>query len=474
MSLTRRELLDSAGASALAASGVYGLVERLAGTPTRPSAVVPAHLPEQHILQALVIVVDDGVEVFLPPLHSLVVTGRVRVGIRRPIAGGGPRGLRGEKLRRLDDRFPSTPGGLGVTVAWGLPYFERFVPRQSERHLPLDLRATRAQRRSVRVLEPPRRFPSDPDDVILEDNDVAVLLRSDALAHIHLAASALFGDRAGPFRITSVRRGFAGGGFEGGRSLPKRLAVAAGLPAAGRIPDRAELFLGFTSTQKQQPGLERISNLETLGYADLGPDAYFLHGTHMHLSPLEEDLDVWYRELSERERLEATFHPGVEVAAGTLTLPQGPAEVQSAAAVVGGFDRSRRIGHSGSIQATSRLEVQVRGPDGVLYPRGALVPHRADFNTLDNPFAWSVDPIGDRMRPQPAAGLHFVVFNPTGDDFSRNRLAMDGVLPGGPRLPLAPGSAGQGFNRVLRTTHRQNFLVPPRAHRSFPLAELAP
>jgi hypothetical protein len=25
---------------------------------------------------------------------------------------------------------------------------------------------------------------------------------------------------------------------------------------------------------------------------------------------------------------------------------------------------------------------------------------------------------------------------------------------------------------VLTTTHRQNFLVPPRRHRSFPLAEL--
>ena len=29
------------------------------------------------------------------------------------------------------------------------------------------------------------------------------------------------------------------------------------------------------------------------------------------------------------------------------------------------------------------------------------------------------------------------------------------------------------FNSVLRTSRRQNFLVPPRAHRSFPLAELA-
>ena len=69
----------------------------------------------------------------------------------------------------------------------------------------------------------------------------------------------------------------------------------------------------------------------------------------------------------------------------------------------------------------------------------------------------------------PAAGLHFVVFNPSSDDFRRNRLAMDGVLPDGTGLAFEPGARGQGFNSVLVTTHRQNFLVPPRRHRSFPL-----
>ena len=29
-----------------------------------------------------------------------------------------------------------------------------------------------------------------------------------------------------------------------------------------------------------------------------------------------------------------------------------------------------------------------------------------------------------------------------------------------------------GINSAMRATHRQNFLVPPRSHRSFPLAEL--
>jgi hypothetical protein len=51
-------------------------------------------------------------------------------------------------------------------------------------------------------------------------------------------------------------------------------------------------------------------------------------------------------------------------------------------------------------------------------------------------------------------------------------MAMDGVMPGGQKLALPPRSRSQGFNSILRTTHRQNFLVPPRLHRSFPLVEL--
>jgi hypothetical protein len=37
---------------------------------------------------------------------------------------------------------------------------------------------------------------------------------------------------------------------------------------------------------------------------------------------------------------------------------------------------------------------------------------------------------------------------------------------------MRPRSRAQGLNSVLRTTHRQNFLVPPRSKRSFPLVEL--
>ena len=38
---------------------------------------------------------------------------------------------------------------------------------------------------------------------------------------------------------------------------------------------------------------------------------------------------------------------------------------------------------------------------------------------------------------------------------------------------LVTGSAN-GINQAIRATHRQNFLIPPRARRSFPLVELLP
>ena len=170
--------------------------------------------------------------------------------------------------------------------------------------------------------------------------------------------------------------------------------------------------------------------------------------------------------------MDTTFRPGLDVPVDTLTVPQGPEDVQTPAQVAAGYESIRRIGHSGSIQPASRLAEDVAGPDGTLYAKGTAIPQRADFNTLDNPFFWTAHPDRDRFVREPAAGLHFVVFNPSSDDFRRNRLAMDGILPDGTVLPFEPRSRGQGFNAVLQTTHRQNFLVPPRAHRSFPLAEL--
>jgi hypothetical protein len=466
MGLTRRKLLLAGGAGAvLAAGGVYELVDQLTGSPARPAAGgLP---PEQHVLRDVRLVVDNGVEVVVPPLHHQLVTARLAVGERRGALAEAQSELE-QALQKLEQEFEPSAAGLGITVAWGLPYFSRYVPALAERHIPLDRRATKSASKPVRVLLDSRRFPSDPPDLILEANDVAVLLRSDQLDHIAAGSKALFQD-LDLFRVTSIRRGFAGGGFDGGRSLPKRMAVAAQVPGSYLIPDEAELFLGFTSTQRAGLGPEKIANIEELGF---GSPGYFTEGTHLAVSHISEDLEAWYVNFPHDERVSTVFRPGLKVPEEVLTVPQGPDEVSTEAKVKQDFVVSRQIGHSASLQTASRLATTTVGTSGAVYGPGTAIPHRADFNTLDNPFAWSADPARDGMADGAAAGVHFVVFNPSSDDFNRTRLAMDGVLPDGTRLPFAARDRGQGFNSILRTTHRQNFLVPPRRHRSFPLVEL--
>jgi hypothetical protein len=448
--LTRRQALAGAATGALGAAGVYELVDKLAGDSPRRAAAGPLP-PEQHLLDGQRVITDNGVDVILPPLHHQVITAKVT--LDRSDLRDAQRALE-EVLARLDARYGTpAPAGLGVTVAWGLYYFSRFAPGAWRTHAPFDRRAQKS------ALLSPRTFPSDPRETVLEVNDVAILLRSDHLAHIEDAAAAI--EALGLLLVTSVRKGFVGGG------LPKKMALAANIRGADLIPDGAELFLGFTSTQAQGLGPRKIVNFETLGYVDLGPRSYFREGTHMHLSHISENLEAWYVNFNFKQRVDTAFRPHLEVKEGTQTVRQAPEDVATTATVSKDFDTARTIGHSASIQTTSRLQRDHVAEDGTVYRKGTAIPHRADFNTLDNPFFFPAD-----VGAEPQAGVHFVVFNPTSDDFNRNRLAMDGVLPDGKKLPFLPRQRGQGFNDVLRTTHRQNFLVPPRRHRSFPLVEL--
>jgi hypothetical protein len=465
--LTRRRVLTRAAAAALSTVGLYELVDRLSAPPAR--SLTSARLrPEQHVLVGQRVVTDDGVAVIVPPLHHQVVTAKLRVEQNRRSLLAAKAELE-QALIALEAEFEASPGGLGVTVAWGLPYFRSYVEAPARKHLPIDERASKAKRKRVLTLLDAIRYPSDPADTILEDNHLVVLLRSDARAHVSAGAHAIFGRLSHLFEITSIRNGFAGG-FGGGPGLPKQMALSAGVPGAERIPDGAELFLGFTSTQRAAMGPARIANLETLGYTTR--NAYFRGGTQMHLSHMHEDLKAWYGRFDFDQRVATTFRPGLDVPQGTLTVAEHRKSAYASDLIVSQYRHTGVIGHSAAIQTASRLANDVRGPDGTLYRRGTAVPQRADFNTLDNPFAWSSQPRRDRMRDRPAAGVHFVAFHPTSDDFNRVRLAMDGVLPNGTKLYFEPHDRGQGINSVLRTTHRQNFLVPPRPHRAFPLAEL--
>ena len=329
--------------------------------------------------------------------------------------------------------------------------------------------AERQARRTVPCSSTRTASRAIPTATRLESNDVAILLRSDTRAHIDDADAAVARHEAAS-RSRAIRRGFAGGGFDGGQSLPKQLAVAAGVPGADLIPDTSELFLGFTSTQRAGIGPGKIANFETLGYVDFRGSDYFRNGTHMHLSHIQEDLETWYLNFDFDERVTTAFRPNLDVPQDTQTVPQGPKEVSSAADVRRDYRSSSRIGHSASIQTTSRLQHAVVGRRRHACTRRARRSRCAPTSTRS-----TTRSPGPCARTRPARSRP-----PACTSSSSTRPATTSAATGSrwteccpaARSRFPPRDRNQGFNSVLQTTHRQNFLVPPRRHRSFPLAEV--
>ena len=209
------------------------------------------------------------------------------------------------------------------------------------------------------------------------------------------------------------------------------MAQAAQIPGADLIPDTAELFLGFTSTQRAGMGPGAIANFETLGYVDLRGSDYFRQGTHMHLSHIHEDVEAWYLNFDFDERV-VDGVPAEPRRAGRDADRAGrarsdvstEADVQPRLPALGP-DRSQRVDPDDLAAAdaiTSRADGTLR--EGSRDPGARRLQHARQ----------PVRVVGARPTRSAScrrAGVHFVVFNPTGDDFHRNRLAMDGVLPDG-------------------------------------------
>ena len=267
MRLTRRALLGSAAAGALAAAGVYELVDKLADSPSRPAAG-PAP-PEQHLLDGIGVVVDNDVEVLVPPLHHQIVTATLAVSPRPADLTEAAETFE-SAIRQLESRYDRTPAGLGITVAWGMPYFDRYVPRQAARHLPVDERATAAQGRPFAHSPTRSASPAIRPGHVSRRTTSPCSCGATARPHRGRSEDAVHGARRHLPRhehSQGIRRRRVRTARRACRSTWRR---PPGVPGADLIPDTAELFLGFTSTQKAGLGPARIANFETLGFVDLG------------------------------------------------------------------------------------------------------------------------------------------------------------------------------------------------------------
>jgi hypothetical protein len=484
--LSRRGFLQGAAAvslSAIAARGIYSVLDDFVTPPRAWAAATVARRQEQYLIDSLEVILDNSVPVIVPPVYNDVFTAKLAAGRtwNKTALVNAQKRLEAA-LAKVEKPYPSTAAGVTIVVAWGLPYFRTYVngPWQAKGPRDLTLPLENGQR-PFAVLDA-IRFPSDPPSVVLEDNHVAFKIRSDKQSIVQSIETQLFADpNSGAyigdlFDLISKRIGFAGRGF-GTTSAAKTLALAAGVSDADKIPDRAQLMMGFTSTQPDALGPDNIVSFETLkGVTDQWPSGYFARGCAMHLSHLNLNIQSWYGK-SYAERVQRMFSPSTVASDGAVTVPNGAAQVATLEQVKADAQDRKLAGHNSALQMATRLAADVVDNYGRLRKKGSAVPEREDFNTLDNPFSWYVD--GNGTVQQPVAnrpGLHFAVFVPTSGKFHIARTAMDGILPDGTNLRTQYGltDADIGFNAEMEATHRQNYLVPPRAHRSFPLAELLP
>jgi hypothetical protein len=486
-SISRRSFLKrAAGLSvgAISSRGIYSLLDTAgAAEPARAAAAPAERRREQYLVDNLEVIADSGVQVVIPPLYHEVVTANLAIGAEPAALLFAAQSRLERALSAVEAPYAPTAAGLTIVVGWGLSYFDNFLPKTLVSALmPIDLAySARTGVRQPALLDA-IRFLGDRDEMLVEHNDVVFVFRSDSQSIIVAAERALFEDQASAayigdlFELTSVRKGFVGRGF-GKRSIAKQLALAAGVAGAAQIPDDAQLMMGFTSAQHGALAPDNLANFETLpGVTDQKLDSYFAGGTTMHLSHLFEDLTRWYGSFTPQQRVARMFSPRTFAAPGTVSLPNDAAHISSKQQLVDDA-AGGTLGHNATIQQANRLAAALVDAYGRSWPEGTPISLRDDFNTLDNPFAWTSNPDLDQWSQLAAPGLHFVAFTATSQQFHAMRLAMAGVLPDGTNLREAPYNIGDeqnGINQSIRATHRQNFLIPPRVHRSFPLAELLP
>jgi hypothetical protein len=263
------------------------------------------------------------------------------------------------------------------------------------------------------------RAMSDFELPTIDDFHVCVHLAGDDQAQVQEASALLIKAVASALKLRQRRSGFVGNG------LPAKHQDVGGIPTGKPVPTDAPLFMGFRSNLKKNQASEDSVAISGGEYAD---------GTTMAVSYMRLRLDSWYGELSERERVARMYSP--------QTTPADVAKLTNdAQSDPGGLNRAiNHYGVIGHAQTTARAR-----------RHGQPVILRRDFDTVDGG----------------QAGLHFVSLQQTIGDFVRTRNAMnasDAQLEN----PSIGSTVNNGINEFIFVVRRANYLVPPRAARSFP------
>ncbi len=477
---SRRRALQLGAIGAAVSS--LGLLDALALAPKRVARAAPDALPSiqfdiaDYTPPAEAI---DGTLFRFGPVYTLFVTLRLT---RTPALSD--QAVLADALSRIEATYPFSPDGVFACLGYGIPYFNRLPGGMDgglvAQHLPRLLLDHRRYALEEAVPAPTDVTAGHPDTnrptfnlpVVIEDNDLLLSLRSDVRENLTDTLAWLLGSNelngtalpspavAGLYEVTSTRLMFVQ------RGLPRRLADAQGLAYAGRIHPDSPMWMGFASQQADSSGPSAITTFQgnaSAQFTDAVAGDYFADGAIQHLSHVILDLPQWYADAEPYiERVQHMFRsnpPPVTGDEDQFTDGGGPAFLANAfqgrddarqnAVGENTLGGAQRLGHATALQRASRaadgtpLHLRVDGPG---------------FDSLDGPDG----------SPQPKT--HFSMFVPSAEVFERMRryqAATDLTQAYDVRPEV------NGLERFMTTTRRQNFLVPPRRRRAFPLLELA-
>jgi hypothetical protein len=317
--------------------------------------------------------------------------------------------------------------------------------------------------------------------VRIENNDILITLRTDNTVVMNDVVAWFSGSNrlngqsnasptlfsSGLATITSSRAMFAGFG------LPRNMAETHGFEYSQRMNSDSPMWMGFTDQHTNGAGPAAICTFAGNSSARITTAVagdYFDNGSIQHLSHNIEDLAQFYESASQdpagvgetyQERVQYMFRSNPIPSTGNSNqfnngggpahLPNifaGTGDAANNARAVNTFNGEHRMGHLSALQRSSRAA------------DGTPMHARMDGPGLDN-----MDVPDGSAQPK----LQFTVFVPTAEFFRVMRVNQASL-----DLVQANGVADEdnGLERFLTATRRQNFLVPPRRHRAFPLLEL--
>jgi hypothetical protein len=313
-------------------------------------------------------------------------------------------------LRALEHTFRWGPDGLLFTAAWGASYFGLIgEPAPIPAAKPLsdfELPAIDHYHLCLHL--------ACDSDQRLRDVE-ATLVHGASLAGVDHDISL-----AAILKWRETRTGFTGPG------LPAANQKVGGIPPGNHVSATTPLFMGFKSNLKRNQASEDDVAIPVGPYAD---------GTTMHVSYMRLRLDSWYQDLSERGRVARMYAPQVSPkrAAGFTTDAESDPQLLNQAI--------RRYGVIGHAQTSARAR-----------RKGRPIILRRDFNTVDGG----------------QAGLHFVAVQRTIADFVTTRTAMN-ATSAQVENPAIGDTINNGINEFIFVLKRANYIIPPRAERSFPM-----